>query len=124
VCPDPYGRLYHPGKLRSSWLPPGSYCDYRETHPEIPERLAVVDKPSSARSVLLLVSPMSALLSGWVLVLRRSRRSGEGLPIGALYGRRGIEHSALVRSATPARRSAARAWCCVTGQGVVHDGAG
>lgn len=39
VCADPYGRLYHRGRLRSSWLPPGSDCDYRETHPEIPSGL-------------------------------------------------------------------------------------
>ena len=75
ACPDPAGALYNPGRARWSTWPPGSYCDYRETHPDWPARVAVQPRPPTSRAVLLLVTPPAIGLAVVDLSRRARRRS-------------------------------------------------
>lgn len=74
ACPDPAGQLYRPGQPRWSSWPPGLYCDYRTTHPEWPDGLAVEDKPPVSRAVVLCVTPPAMALSTIVLWQSARRR--------------------------------------------------
>jgi hypothetical protein len=73
ACPDPAGASYNAGRPRWSMWPPGSYCDYREVHPEWPEDVAVQQRPPSSRAALLLVT-LPAIGLSVVVLLRGSRR--------------------------------------------------